>query len=112
MMAQNFSCRSHQPEMMDRDAIGFEDFRKCLRDLEMVNVCTLAYRPTLHWLKRALRGDKSRQPVFILDIGSGGGGMLRKIWRWARDLSHGRRCQSLVKKIGRKCHAASRTDSV
>jgi SAM-dependent methyltransferase len=84
MMEQNFSCRSHQLEMMDRDAIGFEDFCKCLRDLEMVNVCTLAYRPTLHWLKRALRGDKSRQPVFILDIGSGGGGMLRKIWRWAQ----------------------------
>src|ERR1019366_1414571 len=71
MMNQNFSCRSQQAEMMDGDAIGFEDFQKCLRDLEIVNVCTLAYRPTLHWLKKALRGDKSRQPVSILDIGSG-----------------------------------------
>src|ERR1035437_1695052 len=50
-------------EMMDGDAIGFEDFRKCLRDLEIVNICTLAYRPTLHWLKKALRGVKSRRPV-------------------------------------------------
>jgi SAM-dependent methyltransferase len=84
MMEQDFSCRSHQLEMMDGDATGFEDFRKCLHDLEIVNVCTLAYRPTLHWLKKALRDDKSRQPVSILDIGSGGGGMLRKIWKWAR----------------------------
>jgi len=83
MMEQDFSCRSHQLEMMDGDAIGFEDFQNCLRGLEIVNVCTLAYRPTLHWLKRTLSGVKSRQPVSILDVGSGGGGMLRKIWKWA-----------------------------
>jgi hypothetical protein len=84
MMEQDFSCRSHQLEMMDGDAKGYEDFRRCLHDLEIVNVCTLAYRPTLHWLKKALRGDKSRQPVSILDIGSGGGGIMRKIWKWAQ----------------------------
>ena len=32
--------------------------------------------------------DKFRQPVSILDIGSGGGDMLRKIWRWARRSGH------------------------
>ncbi len=83
MMRHDFSCRSHQLEMMDGDAIGFEDFRQCLHDLELVNVCTLAYRPTLHWLKATLRKDKSGQPVSILDVGSGGGDMLRRIWRWA-----------------------------
>jgi SAM-dependent methyltransferase len=83
MIEQDFSCRSNQLEMMDGDAISFEDFRNCLQDLEIVNVCTLAYRPTIHWLKKALSDDKSRQPISILDIGSGGGGMLRKIWKWA-----------------------------
>jgi len=83
MMRRDFSCRSHQLEMMDDDAIGFEDFRQCLHDLELVNVCTLAYRPTLHWLKATLRDDKSGQPVSILDVGSGAGDMLRRIWRWA-----------------------------
>jgi len=106
-MEQDFGCRSHQLEMMDGDATGFEDFRKCLHDLKIVNVCTLAYRPTLHWLKKALRGDKSRQPVSILDIGSGGGDMMRKIWKWApRRLSHWRRCESVVKTVGRKRHGA------
>jgi SAM-dependent methyltransferase len=85
---QDFSRRSQQLEMMDGDAVGFEDFRKCLRDIEIVNICTLNDRPTLRWLKKALRGFKSRQPVSILDIGSGGGGMLRKIWKLAQ--RHGR----------------------
>jgi hypothetical protein len=52
MMRQNLNRRSHQPEMMDGDAINFEDFQNCLRGLEIVNVCTLAYRPTLRWLKK------------------------------------------------------------
>jgi SAM-dependent methyltransferase len=84
MMGQNFSCRSYQPEMMDADDIGFEDFQNCLRGLEIVNICALAYRPTLHWLKKTLKGVNSRQPISILDVGSGGGGMLRKIWKWAQ----------------------------
>jgi len=83
-MDQDSSCRSHQPEMMDGDAIGFEEFQNCLRGLEIVNVCTLAYRPTLRWLTKMLRGVKSRDPVFILDVGSGGGGMLLKIWKLAQ----------------------------
>ena len=56
MMRQNLSRRSHQREMMDGDAIGFEDFQNCLRGLEIVNVCTLAYRPTLRWLKKNVEG--------------------------------------------------------
>ena len=68
---------------MDGESIGFEDFRNCLRELEIVNVCTLAYRPTLRWLKKNLRG-KSREPMSLLDVGSGGGGMLRKIWKLTR----------------------------
>jgi len=54
-MGQNFSCRSYQPEMMDADDVGFEDFQNCLRDLEIVNIWALAYRPTLHWLGKALK---------------------------------------------------------
>jgi SAM-dependent methyltransferase len=83
MMELDFGRRNHQREMMDGDAVSFEDFQNCLHDLEIANVCTLAYRPTLAWLKKTLRHDKFGQPVSILDIGSGGGDMLRKIWRWA-----------------------------
>ncbi len=69
------------PELMDGDC-SYEDFRGCLRSLEQVNRWLLGYRPTLAWLKRLPRG--SRDPVHIVDVGSGGGDLLRKIAAWAR----------------------------
>ena len=59
---------------------SYADFRACLVDLEQVNTLTLAYRPTLNFL-RAL--PRQPQPLHILDVGSGGGDMLRRIARWA-----------------------------
>ncbi len=64
------------PEMMDGDC-SYEEFRECLRSLEKVNRWLLGYRPTLAWLKRLPR--KPLQPLHILDVGSGGGDLLRKI---------------------------------
>jgi hypothetical protein len=40
--------------------------------------------PNSPLVEKALSRDKSRQPVSILGIGSGGGDMLRKIWKWAQ----------------------------
>jgi 2-polyprenyl-3-methyl-5-hydroxy-6-metoxy-1,4-benzoquinol methylase len=61
------------PELMDGDC-SYEDFRDCLRSLEQVNRWLLGYRPTLAWLERLPRG-----PVHIVDVGSGGGDLLRQI---------------------------------
>ena len=69
------------PELMDGDC-SYEDFRDCLRDLEQVNRWLLGYRPTLAWLNRLPRGP--HRPVHIVDVGSGGGDLLRQILAWAR----------------------------
>lgn len=69
------------PELMDGDC-KYEDFRDCLRSLEQVNRWLMGYRPTLAWLERLRR--RSHEPVHIVDVGSGGGGMLRQIAGWAR----------------------------
>jgi SAM-dependent methyltransferase len=61
---------------------SYEEFRSCLRSLEQVNDWLLGYRPTLAWLELLRRG--LRDPVHILDVGSGGGDLLRQIARWAR----------------------------
>jgi trans-aconitate methyltransferase len=61
---------------MDGDC-SYEDFRDCLRSLEQVNRWLLGHRPTLAWLKRLPR--KPHEPVHIVDVGSGGGGLLRQI---------------------------------
>jgi len=68
------------PELMDGDC-GYEDFRDCLRSLEQVNRWLLGYRPTLAWLGQLSRGQ--RDPVHIVDVGSGGGDLLRQIAGWA-----------------------------
>ncbi len=69
------------PELMDGEC-SYEDFRECLRSLEQVNRWLMGYRPTLAWLDH-LRSER-REPVHIVDVGSGGGDMLRKIAAWAR----------------------------
>ena len=69
------------PELMDGDC-SYEDFRDCLRSLEKVNRWLLGYRPTLTWLERLPRG--LREPMHIVDVGSGGGDLLRQIAGWAR----------------------------
>ena len=61
---------------------SYEDFRGCLRSLEQINRWLLGYRPTLAWLKRLQRG--TRDPVHIVDVGCGGGDLLRQIAGWAR----------------------------
>jgi len=69
------------PELMDGEC-SYEEFRDCLRSLEQVNRWLLGYRPTLAWLERLPLG--LQEPMHIVDVGSGGGDLLRQIAGWAR----------------------------
>src|SRR5580658_5910214 len=69
------------PELMDGDC-SYEDFRGCLDNLEQVNRWLMGYRPTLAWLERLPR--ELRDPIHIVDVGSGGGDLLRQIAGWTR----------------------------
>lgn len=76
--------RSLASELMDTEAVPFEEFRQCLRHLETVNRWTFAYRPTFTWLDRmAARIGPLHRPLAILDVGFGHGDMLRRIAGWA-----------------------------
>lgn len=77
----DFAVRAELSEWMD-EPCSYEDFRACLIDLEQVNRLTLAYRPTLQWLDNLPR--KAAEPLHIVDVGCGGGGMLRQIEGWAK----------------------------
>lgn len=74
------------PELMDGDC-SYEDFRDCLRSLRQVNRWLLGYRPTLAWLER-LPHDLP-DPIHIVDVGCGGGDLLREIagWAWKRGIA-------------------------
>ncbi len=73
---------SELPEWMD-EPCTYDDFRQCLLDLRQVNRLTLSYRPTLDFLDRILDATRPTHPLRIVDVGSGGGDMLRRIERWA-----------------------------
>jgi hypothetical protein len=75
-MWQDFSHRSPQRELMDEENISFDEFHECLRELEKINTLTLAYRPTLGWIRKIMA--RVSEPLCILDVGSGGGDMLRR----------------------------------
>lgn len=81
----DLSRRSTRPELMDTESVSFEEFHECLHTLTIINTLTLAYRPTLRWVEHMMAGAGSGQSLSVIDIGCGGGDMLRRIWKWARE---------------------------
>ena len=77
----DFCSRAQLSEWMD-EPCSYDDFRACLHDLAQVNRLTLAYGPTLQWLQTTARSSKD--PLHIVDVGCGGGDMLRQVERWAK----------------------------
>lgn len=76
----NFRNRSEAPEKMDNPDVPAKEAHKALRELETINKYLGGYNVVL----RALNGlDWPREPVTIMDLGCGGGDMLRAIAGWA-----------------------------
>lgn len=73
--------RLQTEELMDDPALPEATYRAVLADLAKVNRITMAYRPTLAFLERALAGRKSFK---LLDVGFGQGDMLREIALWTK----------------------------
>ena len=65
---------------MDDPALDAATYTEVLHDLAQVNSVTLARRPTLDFLSRAVGERKS---IRVLDVGFGDGDMLRAIRSWA-----------------------------
>ena len=74
--------RLQTEELMDDPALPEDTYREVLADLAKVNRVTMAYRPTLQFLERAM-GDRKR--FKLLDVGYGQGDMLRAIAEWAEE---------------------------
>ena len=78
---RSLKSRVRDDEQMDDPSLDPKVYDEVLKGLGRVNAWTLAARPTLDFLRRATRG---RDRFSLLDVGSGEGGMLRAIARWAR----------------------------
>lgn len=77
----NLALRSTQSEQMDEAELDPRIYDRVLADLARVNRWTLAARPTLDFVRRAV-GREAR--FSLLDVGFGQGDMLRAIARQAR----------------------------
>ncbi|MFA9201675.1 MAG: methyltransferase domain-containing protein [Cypionkella sp.] len=73
--------RATREELMDDPALDAATYTAVLHDLARVDTVTLARRPTLRFLARAIG---PRRSFTLLDVGFGDGDMLRAIARWAR----------------------------
>ena len=73
------AVRAQAEELMDADDLDPAVYADVVADLARVNAVTLAARPTMAFLKRAVTGRRLR----LLDVGFGDGDMLRRIERWA-----------------------------
>jgi SAM-dependent methyltransferase len=74
------AMRAMAEELMDADDLPADTYAAVVADLARVNTVTLAARPTLAFLDRAMRGARTLR---LLDVGFGDGDMLRRIARWA-----------------------------
>jgi 2-polyprenyl-3-methyl-5-hydroxy-6-metoxy-1,4-benzoquinol methylase len=79
--------RAIAEELMDAPDLDAETYAAVVGDLAKVNVVTMAARPTLRFLARALSGREART-YRLLDVGFGDGDMLRRIARWAGRHGH------------------------
>ena len=78
---RSLRVRVRDEEQMDDPSLDPLVYDEVLKGLGRVNGWTFAARPTLSFLARATRG---RDGFSLLDVGSGEGGMLRVIAKWAR----------------------------
>lgn len=74
------AARALADELMDDPSLDLLTYTGVLNDLAKVNTVTLARRPTLGFLGRAIGDAKGFR---LLDVGFGDGDMLRTIARWA-----------------------------
>jgi 2-polyprenyl-3-methyl-5-hydroxy-6-metoxy-1,4-benzoquinol methylase len=72
--------RATAEELMDDPSLDEGVYAHVMRDLGKVNTVTMARLPTLVFLEHALAGRKQFR---LLDVGYGGGDMLRAIATWA-----------------------------
>jgi 2-polyprenyl-3-methyl-5-hydroxy-6-metoxy-1,4-benzoquinol methylase len=75
----DFSTRSYQPELLDRDDIPFLDIDQNMKELETINRWLGGHRITLAGMEKLVAG---RSFISVCEIGCGGGDNLRAIQAW------------------------------
>lgn len=78
----NLRQRSYQKELLDNDAIPFEDIRLNMREINTINKWLGGHKITLDGFKKLLADKKS---IHVCEIGCGDGNNLFAIANWCRE---------------------------
>ena len=83
----NFSKRSYQKELLDRDDIPFDDIKQNMRELDFINQYLGGHKITIAGFKAISGKIKSQQKsdgqkISVCEIGCGGGDNLRVLKRY------------------------------
>ena len=80
----SFKCRSYQKELLDGPAIPFEDIKRNMQELDLINRRLGGHAITLKGISGLLPLARSSDfPLHIAEIGCGGGDNLKAIQSWA-----------------------------
>lgn len=77
----NLQHRSHKKELLDDDAISFDDIRQNMQELNIINTLLGGHRITIKGFDY-LREKRKR--IHVCEIGCGGGDNLLAIYRWCK----------------------------
>ena len=77
----DFSRRSYERELLDRDDIPFGDIERNMRELDFINRWLGGHSISISGLRQLARG---RDRLSICEIGCGGGDNLRVLCNWCR----------------------------
>lgn len=77
----NFRRRSYQKELLDNDAIPFDDIRMNMEEINTINKFLGGHRITLDGFKKLTKGKKK---IHVCEIGCGDGNNLFVIANWCK----------------------------
>jgi hypothetical protein len=77
----DFRQRSYQKELLDNDAIPFEDIRINMKEINTINKFLGGHKITLDGFKKLLTNKKS---IHVCEIGCGDGNNLFVIAKWCK----------------------------
>ena len=80
----NFSSRSYEKELLDRDDIPFEDIKLNMHELDIINKRLGGHQINIGAVKSMVRHYSFQQPIVIAEIGCGGGDNLRALYFWCK----------------------------
>jgi 2-polyprenyl-3-methyl-5-hydroxy-6-metoxy-1,4-benzoquinol methylase len=85
----NFAQRSAQPELLDSDNIPFEDIKRNMEELNIINTWLGGHDITISGVIKLIglryaHDPANEEPVHICEVGCGGGDNLQTIYYWCR----------------------------